>query len=60
MDNNKVNNQKKENFVPYVIINANDQRRDEGIFDLLSLIVNTPNDGDLGKIIRQKFLKELK
>lgn len=57
---NKVNKQKKENFVPYIIINANDQRGDERVFDLMSLIVNTPNDSDLGKIIRQKFLKELK
>ena len=57
---NKSSNAKKESFVPYVIINANDQRGDDEVFDLLSLIINTPNDGDLGKIIRQKFLKELK
>jgi hypothetical protein len=60
MDNIKVNNPKKESFVPYVIVNANDQRGDEGVFDLLGLIINTPNDGDLGKIIRQKFLKTSK
>jgi hypothetical protein len=30
----------------------------ESPFNLTDLIVNTPNDGDLGRIIRRKFLQE--
>jgi len=47
---------KIEAFVPYVIVNADEQVPQE-IFNLTDLITKTPNDGDLGKIIREKFLK---
>ena len=48
-----------DSFVPYIIIKADEQVAQE-IFDLTQLIISVPNDGELGKIIRQKFLKSKK
>jgi len=53
---NNIERQNKEAFVPYIIIKA-DEQRDQEIWDLTDLILKNPNDGDLGKVIREKFLK---
>jgi len=53
---NNTENQNKEAFVSYIIIKA-DEQRDQEIWDLTDLILKNPNDGDLGKVIRKKFLK---
>lgn len=53
---NDKKNYNYEAFVPYVIVKADEQISQE-IFDLTHLMATIPNDGDLGKIIREKFLK---
>lgn len=49
----------KSTYVPYVILNGDEQIPQE-IFDLTEMILKTPNDKDLGKIIRERFLKRRK
>lgn len=48
-----------ENYVPYIVVKADDQREPENI-DLTRIILENPNDMDLGKKIRERFLKSLK
>lgn len=54
--------QKKEipQYVPYFIVEGNTSTMNENSIDLVELIKRNPNDYELGKIIRESFMRKKK